>query len=873
MYTRSRKSKPASFLSLHNDGSESVAPRVVTPLSADIVRSSQSHRVTPPSSGRSSKVATPPPSSTVAAEADTALRETEPVAPRIVTQLSGDTGQSSQSHRVTPPSSGRSSKVATPPPSSTVAAEADTALRETEPVAPRIVTQLYGDTGQSSQSHCVTPPSSGRRSKVATPPPSSTVAAEADTALLETLVWKSDKKNPSPHPLAQYLVSRGTGQARGWFRLAMFGTVGGQGTKLSDQEKQYIGAQYMALMHLPSSLGALEHLELAWNIAKRTLRDHTRAFLQPLSTKSGSSSSLAAAVVEEEEVHTRNVDASELGSLMSTLLSNEQQMVGLRLGQNEHIEVPLSVLKCHFEAQLYCPNLEQLNEEILRKEPGDQLVDLVRRTLPTLQNGSGIVTLSYDSNGRADKKVYVHIPQSRGSELNYASHKKKAKTLAIILEMMAGTPRDQHSILMRLAKSLGLEVVEKDLRKTSAEEAVAFLSFVRLSAKDVCKVDRFFRSILGINLFPNQLLKILAIVEKKFTIAAAVFQMELKVSKKTHKSYVWWHLRDPLAILERLISSAFNENKFQKSSEFSSIKIQNVIYIAFGCDRGGKSTTMLVRVLNREGGNSAAYSQPICQYEDGAECYSNLAATVYSESYPIKKILQDLVDDAYHAITVKVLSSDKKIVNARTEIVKLDRTPWKDQQFLLTMYPGGFLVESEETPMPEWVERVERNVLHLAQLAEGEAVSLTIRIVSISNAEAELAGSTLVGFCLYEGEQELVRIPFCMPLDLAPSSSLSFEWHPLIGLPSQDTKKSLIVSGQGMASVKKPCLGCDMTKEDFEYPPTYFHEIDLESFPLGACKDGELRTGDKANAIAHANWSVDTADNRWKLSKENEMEF
>ena len=57
------------------------------------------------------------------------------------------------------------------------------------------------------------------------------------------------------------------------------------------------------------------------------------------------------------------------------------------------------------------------------------------------------------------------------------------------------------------------------------------------------------------------------------------------------------------------------------------------------------------------------------------------------------------MDDEYHAITVKVVSSDKKIANARTEIVKLHRMPWKDQQFLLTTYPGGFLVQSEENPM------------------------------------------------------------------------------------------------------------------------------------------------------------------------------
>ena len=70
-------------------------------------------------------------------------------------------------------------------------------------------------------------------------------------------------------------------------------------------------------------------------------------------------------------------------------------------------------------------------------------------------------------------------------------------------------------------------MVKKDLRKTSAEEAVVFLRFIRLSAKDVCKVDRFFRSIKGINLFPAQILKTFATVEKSFTIAAAVFKVKL----------------------------------------------------------------------------------------------------------------------------------------------------------------------------------------------------------------------------------------------------------------------------------------------------------------------------------------------------------
>ena len=45
------------------------------------------------------------------------------------------------------------------------------------------------------------------------------------------------------------------------------------------------------------------------------------------------------------------------------------------------------------------------------------------------------------------------------------------------------------------------------------------------------------------------------------------------------------------------------------------------------------------------------------------------------------------------------------------------------------------------------------------------------------------------------------------------------------------------------------------------------------SFPLSACKDGELRTGDKANDMAHANWNVDTDKNQRKLSNAKDIKL
>lgn len=203
----------------------------------------------------------------------------------------------------------------------------------------------------------------------------------------------------------------------------MFGKAGGQ---LKSQEKQYIVAQYVALSHLNPDRGSMGHLASAWGVSNITLRRQAIAGVPSLSTEPNSSFSRSVAVVEEEEevYYPRTVDSGELDSMMSSRSFNEQQLVGLQLGQNEMIEVQLSVLKSHFEAQLDGPILEQFNAEISRKEPGQQLIALVNRAIEALEDASGVATLSYDSNGRSDEKVYAHAPQSRGGRSNL-THKRR----------------------------------------------------------------------------------------------------------------------------------------------------------------------------------------------------------------------------------------------------------------------------------------------------------------------------------------------------------------------------------------------------------------------------------------------------------------
>jgi hypothetical protein len=88
---------------------------------------------------------------------------------------------------------------------------------------------------------------------------------------------------------------------------------------------------------------------------------------------------------------------------------------------------------------------------------------------------------------------------------------------------MSVTLKGQCSILEQLAKSLSMVLVEKDLRRLSSEEFVAFLQFVKLSGNAMSRADKFLRVAKNINLFPLQLLKTLASAEKAFMIEPDVF--------------------------------------------------------------------------------------------------------------------------------------------------------------------------------------------------------------------------------------------------------------------------------------------------------------------------------------------------------------
>ena len=104
--------------------------------------------------------------------------------------------------------------------------------------------------------------------------------------------------------------------------------------------------------------------------------------------------------------------------------------------------------------------------------------------------------------------------------------------------------------------------------------------------------------------------------------------VELKVSKDKTASCVFYSIENKPLMFERLVWSAFVNNKQEDSFSFSNHK--NTHIFVDGADRGGGDLISMKRYLNRADGNSGHYSIPSGVAENAAETAANLVKTIYS---------------------------------------------------------------------------------------------------------------------------------------------------------------------------------------------------------------------------------------------------
>jgi hypothetical protein len=128
-------------------------------------------------------------------------------------------------------------------------------------------------------------------------------------------------------------------------------------------------------------------------------------------------------------------------------------------------------------------------------------------------------------------------------------------------------------------------------------------------------------------------------------------------------------LKQPHRVIALLIGACFVSGNFIPTPELLSHQDSSMV-VSFGCDKGGMSTNMLIRLANCKKGNGKAFGAVLASMSGGAECYGNLQKTTYKPKSPHLDLLQDLVLDKMFVVAAYIGGKRNEATEVYSFVVK-----------------------------------------------------------------------------------------------------------------------------------------------------------------------------------------------------------
>ena len=343
----------------------------------------------------------------------------------------------------------------------------------------------------------------------------------------------------------------------------------------------------------------------------------------------------------------------------------------------------LSMAEAHRQLQskskLLADQLEETSQELSSLQaatPRDiDVLELVNARVKEANN-SGLFFLTSNSRKRFGF-LKIAKPRRTAQGNRERSVKSAVCQIAAALKEVALDEAEQTKIVSGLAARRGLTFIDAAELPIKINDVIALRQATTTTTNEVVKmlsglkhVHPIFRTAL-----PNQLKAKIGETERNKQNFDLDYEMVDLVYKKTtneKQQCLHFWMRNPAEAIEVLVASAVQSDKFENSCEFSSLL--DKCLVVFGCDKGGKAASMLVRTANRTRGNNPAHALPIAVYMDGSECYDNLSRTILSEGRPAKSLLQQLLDDDLHiAVMSLVVAGD--VMDVRSVLFHIKNMP------------------------------------------------------------------------------------------------------------------------------------------------------------------------------------------------------
>ncbi len=219
-------------------------------------------------------------------------------------------------------------------------------------------------------------------------------------------------------------------------------------------------------------------------------------------------------------------------------------------------------------------------------------------------------------------------------------------------------------IIRALAKRTGLVVLRQSQVQMDIHEAIALRDHMNSSTSAFCKLAQGLTTFVpDLKLLPSNIRRGFSEAEREGSIPPEIVTItDCAVNKTGNKqgNCTFYYSSRPTALLALMLRSVFVDGAFEEISTFSSLKDQ--IVVCFGFDKSDNDFIGTWRVCNRKKGNSSIYVQEFaCLEGPVAENYENKKKSIGRNDFPVRAVIQSLVDDELFALT---LTAEKKEITS-----------------------------------------------------------------------------------------------------------------------------------------------------------------------------------------------------------------
>lgn len=318
----------------------------------------------------------------------------------------------------------------------------------------------------------------------------------------------------------------------------------------------------------------------------------------------------------------------------------------------------------------------------------------------------------------------------------------------------------------------------------------------------------------------------------------------VEIDGKSNKPRVFWRITKIPRLIEMLNISAHADGKYAASNKWSNL--DGVLLLYRGTDRGGGDNQDVLRLGNREDGNSGRYCVTVSSLEGGAETYNNMKQTCF---HPDSNQTYDMIEnDQLHMLTISFSGafesvllgfslptrSEENISSPHELNIRFDSIKYSFAEFdSMQQYAFADEQQSDETVVivdSGCSERVKPDTIALSpnMISREGNQHLVLHLTAKMIKKRQEESSAVIGIEIYHDKECLYRLKFASEIVQFKEEATTIMCEKMKIMYTNDAKMNNTIFGLSTCGVKYGCPYCIIpTAETFI--PRWLYDYALNS--------------------------------------------